>query len=132
MDVEREAKQIFTEELMDVVRLSRHDEALYLPTCSDFRGRSLIRSMVISYQGSDPLKAILEWAKGVEADEHTEFWRNCGNCLRLCLLRARREGDGQGLALPGFGVRVCTCSFTCWPSSANQGDTWGDMTLRAP
>ena len=71
---EHEAKQTFTDELMDVIRLCRTDEALYLPTCSDFRGRSLLRCMMVSYQGSDPHKAILEWSEGYEADEWTEFW----------------------------------------------------------
>jgi DNA-directed RNA polymerase len=54
--------------------MCKDDETIYLPTFSDFRGRSLVRGLAISYQGSDPHKALLEWSEGIEADEDTEFW----------------------------------------------------------
>ena len=71
---EREAKQTFTEELLVIGRMYLEEKQWFLPTFSDFRGRTLLRGLGVTYQGTDPHKAILQFAEGIEADERTEHW----------------------------------------------------------
>ncbi|MDC0277606.1 hypothetical protein OAK87_01380 [bacterium] len=73
-EAELDAKQTFTEELMVIGRMYLEEQQWFLPTFSDFRGRTLLRGLGVTYQGTDPHKAILQFAEGYEADERTEHW----------------------------------------------------------
>lgn len=69
----KESRDARTMDLLQAARYCKDDEAFYLPTYSDFRGRSYSRTELLSYQGSDPSKALIEWAEGAPVDEHTSY-----------------------------------------------------------
>jgi DNA-directed RNA polymerase len=71
---EATAKALRIADLLMVANFCKDDQQFWLPTRSDFRGRTYPTAPLLSYQGIDPSKALLEFAEPVEVDERTRFW----------------------------------------------------------
>ena len=69
-------------ELYRLVRESRNDEQFYIPTSWDFRGRVYYRVPYLNPQGTDPAKAVLQFARPTKTDKSTCYF------LRLAISAA--------------------------------------------
>ncbi|MDB4655055.1 hypothetical protein OAE53_01670, partial [bacterium] len=55
-------------------QICKDDERLFIPTFSDFRGRTFPRGVALTFQGRDFQKALLNFADAKEVDERTDYW----------------------------------------------------------
>lgn len=73
-DLQDKAKGARVEDVLRVAQADRHTPQFWLPVFSDFRGRSYAEVGLLSYQGQDHSKALLQFAEGAPVDDRTEHW----------------------------------------------------------